>query len=80
MILDERETAYLMGLKDSPVWEGIIKKLSSARPPVKYTPTKKDQNYDLWVYESGGQAATEAILSLLSLTEVKLNQEDKNGK
>lgn len=78
MILDERELAYLGGLKESPVWLGILKKLAIAKPPPVYTPTKKDQNYDLWVYASGGNAATKAILSVLSLTEVQLNQEDKH--
>lgn len=80
MMLDEQERAYLLSLQDSPVWQQILKKLSIAKPPTRYTPTRKDQNYDLWVYESGGLAATEAILSVLSLKEITLNQEDKHGR
>lgn len=77
MIWTPQEEAYLKGLQESPVWVNILKKLEIAKPPSRYTPSKKDQNYDLWVYESGGQAATEAILSLLSLKPVNLKEENK---
>ena len=79
MILTDQERAYLLGLQESPVWRGLIKKLSNSEPLPRYSPKMEAKDpFHLWVYRSGGVDATEALLSILSLKETKLNSEDKS--
>ena len=75
-LFEEHERTYLMSLQDNPIWISILKKISSFSRMPRYQSGKDDTaQVSAWKYESGRLDERESIVSLLLLSDNKVNLE-----
>ena len=75
-LFSDPERVFLRNLQDSPIWVSIMKKISGFSRVPRYQSGKDDTAQESgWKYESGRLDERESIVSLLMLSENKINLE-----